>query len=255
MELNRQQLKARALGIMSTSVPKVTHVGLIYLLLSVVVSTLSMRLVGINLTNEDLMTYTQYVMEGNFDYALAFLGSIEAPSAASYLIDMLLQLCMWIVGTGFIVFLLNTIRKAAPCFGNLLDGFGFFWRIIALNLLEAIFVGLWSLLLFFPGIIAAYRYRMAIYLLIDHPEMSVMACLRESKRIMKGRKWELFVLDISFIGWELLASMPIIGYLVQFFTLPYISMTKALYYEQAGGRGIAHGPEGDANTGYVPPPV
>ena len=134
MELNRQQLKARALGIMSTSVPKVTHVGLIYLLLSVVVSTLSMRLVGISLTNEDLMTYTQYVMEGNFDYALAFLGSIEAPSAASYLIDLLLQLCMWIVGTGFIVFLLNTIRKAAPCFGNLLDGFGFFWRIIALNL-------------------------------------------------------------------------------------------------------------------------
>ncbi len=253
MELNRQQLKARALGIMSTSSPKVTHVGLVYLLLSVLVSTLSMRLVGIRMTNEDLMTYTEYVMEGNFDYALAFLGSMEMPSAASYLIDTLLQLCMWIVGTGFVVFLLNTIRKAAPSFGNLLDGFGFFWRIIALNILEAIFVGLWSLLLFFPGVIASYRYRMAIYLLIDHPEMSVIECLRQSKRIMKGRKWELFVLDISFIGWELLGSLPIMGYVVQFFSLPYITMTKALYYEQAGGMGIAPGPEGDANTGYIPP--
>ncbi len=255
MELNHRQLKVRALSVMGTSTPKATHVGAVYLLLSVLVSTLSMRLVGINLTNEDLMTYTQYVMEGNFDYALAFLGSMEQPSAASYLIDLLLQVCMWIVGAGFILFLLNSIRKAAPSFGNLLDGFGFFWRIIALNILESIFIGLWSMLLFFPGIIAAYRYRMAIYLLIDNPEMKVMECLRQSKKLMKGRKWDLFVLDISFIGWELLGSLPIIGYLVRFFTMPYISMTKALYYEQAGGRGIAPGPEGDANTGFIPPPV
>jgi len=43
------------------------------------------------------------------------------------------------------------------------------------------------------------------------------------------------------------------GYFVQFFTLPYITMTKALYYEQLGGRGIPAGPGGDANTGYIPP--
>ena len=49
--------------------------------------------------------------------------------------------------------------------------------------------------------------------------------------LMKGRKWDLFVLDISFIGWELLGTLPIIGYLVRFFTMPYISMTKALAKE------------------------
>jgi len=253
MELNRAQLKARAQSIIASSNPKATWVGLVYLMLSVLVSNLSMRLVGINLTNDELMTYMEYVMQGNYDYAIQFLNTVEPPSTASYLIDTLLQICMWVVGTGFVVFLLNTIRNTAPSFGNLLDGFGFFWRIIGLNILEAVFVALWSLLFFFPGIIAAYRYRMAIYLLIDHPEMSVMECLRQSKQMMKGRKWELFVLDISFIGWELLGSLPLVGYLVQFFTLPYIGMTKALYYEQLFGRGIAPAPRGDANTGYVPP--
>jgi len=253
MELNRAQLKWKAQSIIRESKPKATSVGLVYLLLSVLVSYLSMRLVGMNLSNEELMTYSQYVMDGNFDYALAFLSTMETPSTASYIIDMLLQVCMWVVGTGFVVFLLNTIRKTAPCFGNLLDGFGYFWRIILLNVLEGIFIGLWSLLFFFPGIVAAYRYRMAIYLLIDHPEMSVMECIRQSKRLMKGRKWELFMLDLSFIGWELLGSLPVMGYFVQFFTLPYITMTKALYYEQLGGRGIPAGPGGDANTGYIPP--
>ena len=67
--------------------------------------------------------------------------------------------------------------------------------------------------------------------MLDHPEMSVLKCISESKRMMKGHKWELFVLDLSFIGWSFLALIPYIGYAVQVWTLPYISTTLALYYE------------------------
>ena len=110
-----------------------------------------------------------------------------------------------------------------------------FGRIILLNILTNLFVMLWSLLFVIPGLIAIYRYRMALYLLLDHPEMSVMQCIRQSKQMMKGHKGELFVMDLSFLGWAILATIPVIGYAVQVWTTPYISMSYVLYYEALRG--------------------
>ena len=107
---------------------------------------------------------------------------------------------------------------------------------IVLQILSGIFIFLWSLLLVVPGIIAAYRYRQAIYILIDHPEMSVLECISESKRLMKGHKWELFVLDLSFIGWMILSAPPVLGLFVSIYTTPYTGLTYALYYEALCGR-------------------
>lgn len=59
-----------------------------------------------------------------------------------------------------------------------------------------------------------------------------MQCIRESKRMMDGHKWELFGLDVSFIGWWFLGALPGVGYLVQVWTRPYFGLTYALYYEQ-----------------------
>ena len=158
-----------------------------------------------------------------------------AASPAAYIIYLALQLVLTVVAAGFVLFLMNTVRRTGACFGNLLDGFGMLGRIILLNILEWIFITLWSLLFVIPGIIAAYRYRMALYLLLDHPEMSVMQCIRESKRMMKGHKGELFVMDLSFIGWAILESIPVVGYAVQVWTTPYISMSFVLYYEALRG--------------------
>lgn len=121
------------------------------------------------------------------------------------------------------------------CFGNLLDGFGMFFRIIWLDILQTVFITLWSLLFIVPGIIAEYRYRLALYLLLDHPEMSAMDCIRESKRIMSGNKGQLFVLDLSFIGWWILAGIPIVGLFVRVWVVPYTQMTYALYYTTLTG--------------------
>ena len=66
---------------------------------------------------------------------------------------------------------------------------------------------------------------------------------------MKGHKWELFVLDLSFIGWNLLAMLPVIGYAVQIWSMPYINLTYALYFENRSGRDIYA-----AQSGAVPPP-
>lgn len=63
-------------------------------------------------------------------------------------------------------------------------------------------------LLVLPGQIVAYRYAMADFLLLNHPEMGVVQALRESGRRMRGRKWKLFCLQLSFIGWALLCILP-----------------------------------------------
>lgn len=96
-----------------------------------------------------------------------------------------------------------------------------------MTILTGIFIFLWSLLLIIPGIIAAYRYRMALYLLLDNPNMSVYQCIRESKRMMVGHKAELFVLDLSFLGWYILSAVPFVSIWVtpiRRLPMPFITM-------------------------------
>ena len=235
MELNRQLLKKRAQDRIRTSEPRVINVGLVFVLLASFMSILSARVLGANITQSDIEQVYEHMLSGNYDFALEYMQQY-VPPFSSYLIGLAIDLVMTVVSAGFIIFLLNTIRAASPNSGNLLDGFGMAGRIILLSLLEGLFVFLWGLLLIVPGIIASYSYRQAIYLLIDHPEMSVRECLRESKRMMDGRKGELFMLDLSFLGWQLLANLTVIGWAVQVWTVPYLGMTYALYYEYLCGK-------------------
>lgn len=92
-----------------------------------------------------------------------------------------------------------------------------------------LYVFLWSLLLVVPGIVAAYRYRMVPYLLAEHPEMSAQEVLQRSKELMMGEKWNAFVLDLSFIGWNLLSVLTF-GLAGVFFVGPYKMQTDANLY-------------------------
>ena len=231
MTLDRRALKLRAKETIRTSKPSVITAGLIFLLLGIILNMLSARLMGLNISQSEINSYMNYFMDGNYEAALSMVNRMK-PSGGAQLIDLLLTVLRSIVQAGFIIFLLNTIRAAEPCMGNLLDGFGFFWKIILLNFFMALFIMLWSLLLFVPGIIAAYRYSQAVYILVDDPGKSPLQCLRESSQMMRGHKMELFKLQMSFFGWYLLAAMPTMGYAVQVWSLPYMSMTYALYYER-----------------------
>ena len=236
MRFDRTALKHRAVEIIRNSNrPKVITVGLVYLLLSVLVGLLSSRLLGLNYSEADAQRYLQYYAAGNYDYAAEYLQRL-APPSGSYIINMLLNIVMTVVSAGFVIFLLNTIRGNSPCFGNLLDGFGMFFKVIFLNIIEAVFISLWSMLFIFPGIVAFYRYSQAIYILIDNPEKSPMQCIRESKAMMRGHKNELFMLDLSLIGWYILSTLPVVGYGFKVWTVPYSGMIKALYYEYLCGR-------------------
>lgn len=85
---------------------------------------------------------------------------------------------------------------------------GVFWKAVGMNIVRGLLISLGFFLLIIPGIIFTYSYSMADYILYNHPEMGVMEVLRESKKRMYGHRMDLFVLELSFIGWSLLASLP-----------------------------------------------
>ncbi|MBP5168716.1 MAG: DUF975 family protein, partial [Oscillospiraceae bacterium] len=196
-------------------------------LLSLVVSSLSARLMGNGITAGDVSRIMDAYQNGNYSYVLSYASRFQ-PSGLASLIDMALQFVMMVVSAGFVIFILNTVRRTNAVYGNLLDGFSIAGRVILLNIVEGLLIFLWSLLLVVPGIIAAYRYRLALYLLIDHPEKSVLQCIRESKEMMRGHKAELFRLDLSMIGWLLLDMfIPFAAV----WTAPYTNTVWVLYYE------------------------
>ena len=71
-----------------------------------------------------------------------------------------------------------------------------------LYLLRYLFIALWSILLIIPGIVKMYSYSMAFFIKADHPSYDWRECLDASSQLTYGHKWELFILVLSFIGWE-----------------------------------------------------
>ena len=93
-----------------------------------------------------------------------------------------------------------------------------------------LFTVLWTLLFIIPGIVKSYEYQMIPYLRADNPQMTKEQAFEESKRMMQGQKWKAFVLDLSFIGWNILSALTL-GILGIFYVQPYMDATHAALYE------------------------
>ena len=109
---------------------------------------------------------------------------------------------------GYTLYMMSLFRKRNAETGQIFAGFENFGKTFVLYLLMVIKIILWTLLFIIPGIIAAFRYSQAFLVLVDHPEYTASQCINESKRMMNGNKWKFFCLNLSFIGWYLLAGIP-----------------------------------------------
>jgi len=144
------------------------------------------------------------------------------------LFSMFIEIMLQIAGVGYLSYTLNISRHYPNGMSDLADGFSITFKVFAVAFMQGLFIMLWSCLLIVPGIIAAYSYRQAFYILLDDPDKGVLQCIRESKEMMRGHKKELFVLDLSFIGWYLLISLS--AGILGIWILPYIYTTYAMYY-------------------------
>lgn len=238
MGIDRVMLKADARQRLGRYRPSPIVVGLIVFLISWVLSMLEGSVLGLNEFLK-LFDLTQYANEEAFARAYTYFLYHYRPSIIAVLLAAALMIMNYMISVGFAIYSLHVSRGEKADYGNLLDGFGIFFRVLWLAILQGVFVFLWSLLLYVPGIIAAYRYRQALFLLLDHPEMSALECITASKEMMRGHKGELFVLDLSFIGWILLEGIvpPLAIWL-----MPYREITYANYYNALlGPRGATQG--------------
>lgn len=135
-------------------------------------------------------------------------GSDGFPSPLGLFVTILTAFLSTVLGAGFILYCMAIRRGERAEYGTLFDGFAFVGRIIALELVMSLFVLLWSMLFIVPGIVAAYRYRFAMYNLCENPGVGVMEALDMSKRQTLGYKGQLFVLDWSYFGWQVLCIFP-----------------------------------------------
>lgn len=130
-------------------------------------------------------------------------------------------------------FLFAARTKNEMNFSLAFDGFKSFKKTFLLGLLQNIYIFLWSLLLIVPGIMKAYSYSMSYYVMEDHPEYTWRECLAESERLMKGNRWRLFCLDLSFIGWFIIGVLCLgIGVL---WVYPYHNAARAEFYNDLIG--------------------
>lgn len=95
-------------------------------------------------------------------------------------------------------------------------------------LMMYVFVFLWTLLLIIPGIVKYYAYRMVPFVLAQNPNMDWKEALDLSKEMTYGEKLNIFILDLSFLGWMILAIIPFC--LGVPFLFPYIQATYTELY-------------------------
>lgn len=103
----------------------------------------------------------------------------------------------------------------------------YYFNAVKIMFFMNLYTFLWSLLFIIPGIIKSYEYIFIPYLLAENPNIDMDEVFRETKSMTDGQKWDMFVLDLSFIGWYFLGSLVIIG---QVFVAPYHQATKTQLY-------------------------
>mgnify|MGYP004462698493 FL=1 len=110
---------------------------------------------------------------------------------------------------------------------------------VLMMFLISLYTALWSMLFVIPGIVKGYSYSLAMYIKSENPQISASQAIELSKKMTNGRKMDLFVLDLSYIGWFLLSGITfnILGIL---YVLPYYQAAKAFAYEEIKEEALAN---------------
>ncbi|NCB63489.1 MAG: DUF975 family protein [Clostridia bacterium] len=229
MYYDRREVKLAAKAVIRETNPKPIWITLAYLmmvsLVSFVVTMLFMAPYFIFIGE---LTSGQMRSEG----VLAFIGGLPL---LLVFVTILLMLYTMVMQYGYCKYIINVKRRLPSGFHDLFSGFSRVGRVLMLNLLIFVFTFLWSMLgmvglmalIMIPlmlhsevlsilcmivGYIGFFifllnrtlRYALALLVMVDHPELTAREVLNESKAIMRGNLWNLFALQISFIGWDLL---------------------------------------------------
>jgi len=196
--IDRASIKAEARDVIRTGRRSVVGMGVIYMAISLALS--------------------------GVDTFFTHFGIVGAA-----FVSVLISLISLVLSAGFVCFCMGVRRGEETPFSALFDGFGMVGKLIWLNILMVFYVTLWTFLFIIPGFIAAYRYRFALYNLLENPDLTASQAIALSKVQTRGMKMELFALDLSFFGWALLSVLTA-GILMVWLS-PYMQLADLGYYE------------------------
>lgn len=209
-------------------------------------------------------------------------------------VQLLVGLYSTFMDFGYTSYALRMARNEQPGVSHLFDGFARPIRVLWASILIQLFTLLWSMAVILPvgallvlamiylpdmGYILAvvavitlvavgYRYRLTYYFIIDDPTCTARQAVRRSKEVMKGWKWSLFALDMSFFGWMLLSALlsgliswflPVmVSDVLAFWVMPYQKASEANFYDSITGpsqpSGGSAGPDYEYRAGDGPQP-
>lgn len=113
-------------------------------------------------------------------------------------------------------------------------GFNGYWHNVGGYFFMELKVILWCLLFIIPGLVMSFAYAMTPFILKDNPGISAWKASTMSREMMKGHKFDLFWLYLSFIGWGLLCILTLgIGLL---WLVPYMTEATAAFYNDISGK-------------------
>ena len=263
MRFDRIQAKWNARTIIAHAKPHVCLVTLVFLL-----ATSGLGLLLSLLVASPLQAANQYVMDWAAAGAAGSLTAEEVLVAAyagssgalGVFASVLMSLYQMVMQGGYLFYITRLVRREPGSYANLLEGFGIAGKVVGLNILIALYTFLWMLpatilftavvflaaltqsmalvmLVYVAGLVGivvyalwvSLRYAMSVYLLMDQQEQGILWAIRTSVQTMKGWKKELFVLWLTFLGWDLLSI--ITGGLAGIWVTPYSSLTIVQFYE------------------------
>ena len=136
-----------------------------------------------------------------------------------------------VLSVGFAVAFLLLLRNGDDRLtSNMFEvSFRQYWHKVWGMFLMYLFIALWTLLFILPGIVKAFSYALTPYILEENPDLSANEAIDHSRAMMKGHKFDLFYLYLSFIGWFLLSFLTLgIGFI---WLIPYMNTAQAAFYE------------------------
>lgn len=137
-------------------------------------------------------------------------------------------------------------RDALP-FSAFLAGFSHWLKGVLGVLWLYLWVFLWTLLFFIPGFVKAYAYSQMFFILAENPKIGVRRAMKLSIEITRGYKGELFIMDLSFLGWMLLTALT--GGILYLYVMPYMQMSKTNAYKMLKVMAIRAGRVSESDFG------
>lgn len=190
--------------------------------------------------------YQQAFATGDVSALQALAASLPESTSMSFFFSTLVSLFMVILNAGYFIYCMGIRQGVEMPYSTLTEGLSVAGKLIWCWVQLTVRTFLWSMLFIIPGIVAAYRYRFAYYNILTDGSLSASEAIALSCRQTAGMKMDLFVLDLSFIGWEIVSNFTY-G-LLNIWLMPYKTLAELAYFEE-GQRRMGRPPYGGASSG------